>query len=670
MLESNTLRFGSSPDQAPLTFRTGTVTVFVGPNNSGKSRALMELVSAFDSERSRGGIMSQLSLRLPWVILKKLELRLPQQPDIRKELLSQLKSQLATRTLSQPEGPRSTWDQSLVSGQLLSLIETRTVVPKRLFPLIGETSPELLSALGDIHGRPPSPSEEDEDEEDGPALFEILQRWQQHEQANGPLREKLMGALTRFGEFITQYGEEEALSRLIAGGGVRLEPQAARYASLVLLLNGHIRLNLVQPQRSPDLRRKSNNLFANLMRAPKDLERLRRVVYEAFKLHLTVDITQPGGSRLVLSKDPGAHHERSTLPDALAYFDAAQDLATTTSDGVKAFVGLMCAALSDHYELILIDEPEAFLHPPLAHKLGRELHLLAQERKASVVVATHSPSFLMGCLQAGTDVNIVRLTYANGQGTARSLSAEQVQQFARNPLLRSSEVMDALFHDGAVVVEGDADRAFYREIHERLLARNEGSGGTLFLNAHGKQAIPHLLAPLRRMGIPVATIIDLDAIFDSSVLRTLLKEIDAQPIAVKAITAAKAEALLILKEVAKKRNTALSADAQLKEAIATMLKREGLGALPPKERGSIESTLLKPLEDHGIFLVPVGDLECWLPHLSKGVRKKGSWLPAIFDAMGSNPQDDKYAHPDVGDVWDFVRKVTTWLQKPILGMPT
>jgi predicted ATPase len=43
------------------------------------------------------------------------------------------------------------------------------------------------------------------------------------------------------------------------------------------------------------------------------------------------------------------------------------------SDGVQAFVGIVCAVLWGDYRAILIDEPEAFLHPPLARKLGRQL---------------------------------------------------------------------------------------------------------------------------------------------------------------------------------------------------------------------------------------------------------------------------------------------------------
>jgi hypothetical protein len=42
--------------------------------------------------------------------------------------------------------------------------------------------------------------------------------------------------------------------------------------------------------------------------------------------------------------------------------------------------------------------------------------------------ATHSPYFLMGCVEAQQGVNIVRLGYRGGVGTARSLPAADLER--------------------------------------------------------------------------------------------------------------------------------------------------------------------------------------------------------------------------------------------------
>jgi hypothetical protein len=43
----------------------------------------------------------------------------------------------------------------------------------------------------------------------------------------------------------------------------------------------------------------------------------------------------------------------------------------------------------------------------------------------------------------------------------------------RDPLLRSVGVLGALFYNGAVICEADADRALYQELNERLLAHSK-----------------------------------------------------------------------------------------------------------------------------------------------------------------------------------------------------
>ena len=60
----------------------------------------------------------------------------------------------------------------------------------------------------------------------------------------------------------------------------------------------------------------------------------------------------------------------------------------------------------------------------------------------------------------------------------------------RDPLLRSTRGLGALFHEGAVVCEADADRVFYAEVKERLLAhRAGGADGVVFLNAQNNQTV-------------------------------------------------------------------------------------------------------------------------------------------------------------------------------------
>ncbi|HEU4880669.1 MAG TPA: hypothetical protein VFT45_00450, partial [Longimicrobium sp.] len=77
MLKTVALRFGADEDDTPLRFTPGPMTVFVGPNNSGKSLALREIEDFIET----GGD----SLRH---IVRRLELLLPPDDEVEDMVLS------------------------------------------------------------------------------------------------------------------------------------------------------------------------------------------------------------------------------------------------------------------------------------------------------------------------------------------------------------------------------------------------------------------------------------------------------------------------------------------------------------------------------------------------------------------------------------------------------
>lgn len=103
--------------------------------------------------------------------------------------------------------------------------------------------------------------------------------------------------------------------------------------------------------------------------------------------------------------------------------------------------------------------------PQLAQEVARAA-LSADKR---IFASTHSPQFVMGCIQSGAPVNIIRLTYRGGVATARILPSDEILELMRHPLLRSTGLLSGLFYEFVVVTESDADRAFYQEVNERLL---------------------------------------------------------------------------------------------------------------------------------------------------------------------------------------------------------
>lgn len=57
---------------------------------------------------------------------------------------------------------------------------------------------------------------------------------------------------------------------------------------------------------------------------------------------------------------------------------------------------------------MLIDEPEAFLHPPLARQVGELIGDFGDEKQ--IFGSTHSVEVLKGILLKSSDVNVIRIT--------------------------------------------------------------------------------------------------------------------------------------------------------------------------------------------------------------------------------------------------------------------
>ncbi|MDD2582007.1 MAG: AAA family ATPase [Desulfuromonadaceae bacterium] len=554
MLSRLLLKAGSSPTQPQLDLPLAPVTIFVGPNNSGKSRALMEIEG--------------------WVTRV-------QPPD----------GQVVSRVEFEP------WTLAALEDEI-SKIQVEPALTETLNPdciLLGKLRPQDNSAARlQIHK---------------PGLLNEAQN------PNLPNRHQ-------YSSFLGLY---------------------------TLRLDGKNRLALTDQQPTGDLQKTAPNHLAHLFIDNTARAEVRRIVFEAFGKYLVIDPTNIGHLRLRLSSRPPTDEREEKGWDSVSQaFHGDATLISDASDGVKAFVGMLTTLVAGEPKIMLIDEPEAFLHPSLCARLGKEITSALTGTNRRLFVATHSASFLMGCVQGGAPINIVRLTYDYSTATARLLAKDKLTPLMRNPLLRSIGVLNALFYSAVIVTEADADRAFYQEINERLLLDKDPRGieGCLFLNAQNKQTVWDIVRPLRELGIPAAGIVDIDVLKEGGAVWQ-------KPMVGAFVPTLSHPAL------ATERSALLKAF----EATGKDMKRDGgTQVLSPSDREACTNFFAK-LSDYGIFVVPSGEIEAWLPSLSVG-RNKATWLTTIFQVMGEDPSTSTYVRPSVGDVWDFIGGIRNWVASP------
>jgi len=411
----------------------------------------------------------------------------------------------------------------------------------------------------------------------------------------------------------------------------------------VIRLDGRSRFNLTNDREGGDLLRLPQNVLAHLFQDDPVRLKVRALVHDAFGLNFVIDPTNLGHLRIRLSSATPPADEQSLNAAAREFYAKAIHI-KDASDGIQAFTGIVTAVLSGDFHTVLVDEPEAFLHPPLAKKLGKNLASLAAERGGSLMASTHSSDFLMGCIQASPSVRVVRLEYSNGKSRGRIIDPEALASLFKRPLMRSANVISGLFYDGVVVAESDNDRAFYAEIYHRISETKPQYPSILFINAQNKQTIKDMIGPLRHFGVPAAAIVDIDFVKDGGGTWTDWLKAAQIPDALHTGYGQQRAAI----------NDAF-------KATGKNMKTDGGLGLLGKDDQIAANQLFDNLENFGVFPIRRGELESWLPEL--GIPgKKTDWTIAMLERLGSDAAHPDYVKPAAGDVWEFIERIVAWIK--------
>lgn len=462
-----------------------------------------------------------------------------------------------------------------------------------------------------------------------------------------------------------------------------------------LNLNAEVRAALINGQESADIGEKDKNIISaiNYNQNKKDL--IRSLLKEHLGLLFTIQ-KKTKISEIRLSHDktlnPESCHELYFGVEAEEFHKKTKPL-KNYSDGIKFFISIICHFFHKNHKLIFIDEPEAFLAPPLVKKLGAILSENAEKEKAKLFVATHNSDFLMGCLESKAKINVIRLTYSesNNKATAVLLPQEKLYELIKNPIIKHSGFMKSLFYKYVIICEADADRVFYEEMNQRL--GDKGIKDCLFLNApNGKDVIAAMVKPLRELGIQVAVIVDFDIIKTGS-FNDLLAScgvVDGIKPAIE-ILAKKVKSYfddevpenkLVLDDNQRGQISQLGSHVSsflenpthsLKQTISLLFvplqsffkkkitKKISIKSLQGDQESAAQA-LLDQLGQQGIFLVPNGELEDWEINGSKISAEKNRWLAEVFEVMGNDPTANNYYQPNNDEIGKFFNKINVYLK--------
>lgn len=377
-------------------------------------------------------------------------------------------------------------------------------------------------------------------------------------------------------------------------------------------------------------------------------ERLDGISREAFEKGIILDTWAGGDHWAIRAGDIEAPESPRPPQD---FLDALRELPLLheQGDGVRSMLGLLLTLLTGHQTISLIDEPEAFLHPPQARYLAKILSEDSAELSRTAFLSTHSSDIVHGILEGPANTTVVRIVRSGDTNHASVLDNAAVRRLWSDPLLRYSNLLEGLFTDAVVVCESDADCKFFASMRDTLPPL-EGSGrrpDLLFTNCGGKHRMRVAVEALRAASVPVAVIGDFDVLNDWSVLSRLVDaaggessefEADWKIVNAALTSGARTPSAAGMKEavVAAFDGIQIVSERSLAPVRAALkiengwdrVKNSGFSGVPHGEPYQACERLVANLAALRIHLVPVGEMEDFVPTVGD---HGPSWVAQVLE---------------------------------------
>lgn len=431
----------------------------------------------------------------------------------------------------------------------------------------------------------------------------------------------------------------------------------------VFYMDSESRLKIASksPNYIPDETSPKNLLQALYGSSGEFDEKLKDAFQSTFRMDIKLDYSSGLELRLAVSEefDEIPEDPRTAYPIMKQYPSIE-----IQGDGFRSFVAVVLSLLLSKDKIVLLDEPEAFLHPEQARRLGKWISDHADGFPCQILVATHNSNFLSGLLSGKQAADIYRLNRDDDTTCFNKITAEATQALSTSPILSSQRVLEGIFSQGVVVCESDTDRVIYNSVAIHEHSKQE----ILFIHAHNKQTIKDVVKLLKDASIPTVAIIDIDILNSEADLSNAISAFDSD-FDLKEILSLRAEiasniegrseeditlklkqnVIELLEQLNNNEHTLSGARGALNRIRAEStkwagLKKEGVSSLEEDLQTKAQRIIEESLRV-GLHIVPVGELEGWM---QLGVRKNRWALTALKEIHNGRCPDSLKSF--VGDI--------------------
>ncbi|NML57046.1 ATP-dependent nuclease [Chryseobacterium cheonjiense] len=303
------------------------------------------------------------------------------------------------------------------------------------------------------------------------------------------------------------------------------------------------------------------------------------------------------------------------------------DLLNEQGDGMRSFVGVLLNSFVSSKNMIFVDEPEAFLHPPQARLLGKMLSYNLPSYK-QLFITTHSEDFLQGLLESNTNrIKIIRIDRIDNSNRISLLKNDDVQEIWRDPLLRHSNILSGLFHKKVVICESDSDCRFYSAILTSITDNEKiPSPDILFIHCGGKQRIPVVVKALKKLNVPTRVIADFDVLNNISPLKEVFENLGG------IWNDVESKWSIVKQKIEEKRPELLTID--VKNEIDKILDATDERIFPKSQSLKIQNILKKAspwseAKNNGVSYIPNGDATRFYKEINDKFEEKGLYIVEV-----------------------------------------
>lgn len=410
-----------------------------------------------------------------------------------------------------------------------------------------------------------------------------------------------------------------------------------------------------------------------MMYADSDIEeRISGYFKAAFNLDLIV--LKAGGNEIPLLVGERLAMEAGEDPTKKSYLERQMKKATPLheqGDGMRSFASVILEMLASQTpSILLLDEPEAFLHPPQARLLGE---FLARERQinAQLFIATHSPDVLTGLLNVAPDqLRVIRIQRDGSVNRIKELQKEKARAIGADPLMKYSAVLSGIFHERAIICESDADCMLYQALLTQSSVHAGSHPDVLFLHASGKHRMAIMAEALYALGVPIDVIADIDLLSEKGPFQNLVEALGGDWSVVEPLWKSVKDAIegrkpwlnadAVVNDIRRHLDVVAGQDEFPKSAAAEIrntLKRSspwgavkdaGDAAIPSGQSTQDMKRLRAYLEPIGLWIVPVGELEGFCRSIGGHGPK---WVQKVIE------ERDLAVDPELEQARTFIRSI-------------